>query len=244
MIFASLLAGGTGTRMEKHNIPKQFIELNGKPIIIRTIEKILSVADFDYLYIAIHPNYETFLREILAKHDLASNKKIVIIHGGKERIDSVQNVIDAISKKSTNENDIIVMHDAVRPFVSKEILLNSIKTASEFGACVATVPAVDTMYILDNEGFITGFPNRQTLFNGQAPDSFKIGVIKNALNSLTDEERKVITGTVQICAAKGYKIQTIAGEYKNIKITTENDLTLAIGILKEEGENESLCTRS
>lgn len=244
MIFASLLAGGTGTRMEKHNIPKQFIDLDGKPIIIRSIEKILSVSAFDYLYIAIHPNYEEYLKDMLTKHDLNNNEKIVIIHGGKERIDSVQNVINAISEKSTNDNDIIVMHDAVRPFVSKEIILNSIKTATEFGACVATVPAVDTMYILDNDGFISGFPNRQTLFNGQAPDSFKIGVIREAINSLTEEERKVITGTVQICAAKGYKIKTIMGDYKNIKITTENDLAIAEGILKEEGTDESLCIRS
>lgn len=244
MIFASLLAGGTGTRMEKHNIPKQFIELQGKPIIVHTIEKILSVETFDYLYIAIHPNYETYLREVLAKFGLDNHQKIVIVHGGKERIDSVQNVIDAVVLRSTSDDDIIVMHDAVRPFVSKEILENSIKTAGEFGACVATVPAVDTMYVLDNNGYISSFPNRQTLFNGQAPDSFKVGIIRDSLNSLTEEERKVITGTVQICAAKGHKIKTIIGDYKNIKITTENDLLLAEKLLKEEEKNESLCVRS
>ena len=118
-------------------------------------------------------------------------------------------------------------------FVSVEILENSIKTASEYGAYVATVPAVDTMYVLDENGFISGFPDRKTLFNGQAPDSFKVGVLTNALNSLTEEERKTITGTVQICSAKGYKIKTIAGDYKNIKITTENDLSVAEGILKK-----------
>lgn len=243
MLFASLLAGGTGTRMKKHNIPKQFIELNGKPIIIRTIEKILSVHDFDYLYIAIHPNYEEYLKEILIKYNLNTNEKIVIVYGGKERIDSVQNVIDAISKNSKDPNDIIVMHDAVRPFVSKKILQESIKTASLHGACVAVVPAVDTMYILNENKNIAGFPNRQTLFNGQAPDTFKIGLIQDALNSLTPEERKTITGTVQICASKGYEIKTIAGDYKNIKITTENDLLLAEKLIKEE-ENESLCIRS
>ncbi len=243
MIFGAILAGGTGSRMANHGIPKQFIELCGKPIIIRTIEKMLSVESFDYLFIAIHPDYTDYLKDLLSNYGFENNSKIKIVSGGKERIDSIQNVINGISELSTSDDDVIIMHDAVRPFVSVEILENSIKTASEYGACVATVPAVDTMYVLDENGFISGFPDRKTLFNGQAPDSFKVGVLTNALNSLTEEERKTITGTVQICSAKGYKIKTIAGDYKNIKITTENDLSVAEGILKKEEENESLCIK-
>lgn len=243
MIFGAILAGGTGSRMANHGIPKQFIELCGKPIIIRTIEKMLSVEAFDYLFIAIHPDYSDYLKDLLNNFGFSNNKKIKIVNGGKERIDSIQNVINGVSELSTSENDVIVMHDAVRPFVSVEILENSIKTASEYGACVAAVPAVDTMYVLDGNSFITGFPDRKTLFNGQAPDSFRLGILIKALNSLTDEERKIITGTVQICSAKGYKIKTIVGDYKNIKITTENDLAVAEGILKKEEENESLCIK-
>lgn len=241
MIFGSILAGGVGARMDKHNIPKQFIDLCGKPIIIHTIERMLEVNKFDYLFIAIHPEYREYLKNILSQFNLSNNSKIIIIDGGKERIDSVQNVIKAAFAYNHNEDDIIVLHDAVRPFVSKKILEESIKTAGQYGVCVAAIPAIDTMYFLNEAGEIAGFPDRKNLYNGQAPDSFKLGVLRNSINSLSVEERKTLTGTVQICGAKGYKVKTITGDYKNIKITTENDLVLAEAIMKNEVNNESLC---
>lgn len=239
MIFGAILAGGTGSRMN-NSIPKQFIKLGNKPIIIYTIEKMLSVDDFDYICIAIHPDYVEELNDLLEKYELI-NEKIIITDGGKERIDSIQNVINAICEISDNYDDVIVLHDAVRPFVSEKILKDSVKTAGQYGACVATVPAVDTMYEL-KENKIVGFPDRKTLFNGQAPDSFKLGVLKTSIESLTEDERKKITGTVQICAAKGHQIMTIEGDYKNIKITTQNDLLIAEKYLEEE-KNESLCLK-
>ncbi len=240
MKFGAILAGGSGTRMSAHNIPKQFIELCGKPIIIHTIETMLKVGDFDYLYIAIHPNYKNYLLEILEKFNLKDNPKIVIVNGGKERIDSIQNVIDGLLEKSNNPDDVVVLHDAVRPFVTEKILRDSILTAEKDGICVAVVPAVDTMYVLNEEGKIVGMPSRQTLFNGQAPDSFKVQILKDSLDRLTENERKTLTGTVQICSVKGYPVSTIQGSYQNIKITTENDLTIAKAIF-EKRENESLC---
>ncbi len=240
MNFGAILAGGVGARMGG-NIPKQFIELMGKPIIVYTIEKMLEVKEFDFLYIGIHPDYKEYLKELLNTYGV-SLEKIVIVNGGKERIDSVENVLNAICERSTNEDDVVVMHDGVRPFVSSEILLGSIKAARNFGVCVAVVPAVDTMYMLDEDGFINGFPDRKTIFNGQAPDSFKVKLLKEAIDSLTKEERKTITGTVQICAAKGYPIKTIKGDYKNMKITTTNDLAIAESILKTERINESVCS--
>lgn len=242
MIFGAILAGGTGTRMSKHNIPKQFIELCGKPIIVHTIEAMLQVGEFDNIYIAIHPNFRDYLSDILKDFDLDKNHKIVIVDGGKERIDSIQNVINAILEKSNNSEDVVVLHDAVRPFVSVEILKNSILTAKEKGVCVAVVPAVDTMYVLDENKMIVEMPARQTLFNGQAPDSFKVKILKDSLDRLTEQERQTLTGTVQICSVKGYPVSTIEGSYQNIKITTENDLTIAKAIW-EKRENESLCIK-
>lgn len=242
MIFGAILAGGTGSRMDKHNIPKQFIDLCGKPIIVRTIEKMLEADEFDYLYVAVHPEYKKYLEKILDKFDLKS-KKVTLINGGKERIDSVLNIVNSIYEFNRNNDDIVVIHDAVRPFVAKRILKESVDAASKYGACVAVVPAIDTMYTLDSDNVISGFPERKILFNGQSPDSFKLGVLRNSINSLTDEEKEKITGTVQICASKGIKVKTIKGEYQNIKITTEYDLKLAEAIIANGNiTNESLCT--
>ena len=86
----------------------------------------------------------------------------------------------------------------------------------------------------DKNDYIQNLPNRKTNFNGQAPDSFNVQLLKNSIKNLTEAERKTITGSVQICAKNGHKIKTIQGDYKNIKITTENDLAIANTILKME----------
>lgn len=236
MIFGSILAGGTGARMDKHNIPKQFIDLCGKPVIIHTIERMLEVKDFEYLYIAIHPEYKEYLKSILETFNLGNDSRIIIINGGKERIDSVQNVINAVYEFNHNENDIIVLHDAVRPFTSVEILKNCIEAAKEHGATIATIPAVDTMLVSKDGEFLDDVPNRKTILHGQAPDGFKLGVLKKAIEELTPEERKIITGTAQICCVKGYKVKVIQGDVKNMKITIEQDLILAEKIYKQEVE--------
>lgn len=240
MIFGAILAGGVGKRMDKHNIPKQFIDLCGKPIIIHTIEKMLAIKEFDNIFIAIHCEYRDYLKNILCEFGINDSHRIIIIDGGKERIDSVQNVVNAAYELNGNLEDVIVLHDAVRPFVSERILKDSIATASRYGACVAVVPAIDTIYFYDSEK-IVDFPDRSKLCNGQAPDSFKLGILKDSIEKLTEDERKIITGTAQICSAKGYSVKTIQGDYQNIKITTENDLFFAETILEKEVISENLC---
>lgn len=225
MVFGAILAGGVGTRIGS-NIPKQFIDLCGKPIIIHTIERMLAIDEFDNIIIAIHSEYKKYLQNILETFNLSNDSRIIIINGGKERIDSVQNVLNICLELNSNDDDIVVLHDAVRPFVSQRILKDSIKAAREHGACVAAIPATDTIYF-HNSDVIVDFPNRAKLCRGQAPDSFKIRVLKDSIESLTESERQIITGTAQICSSKGYPVKIIQGDYKNIKITIESDLLFA-----------------
>ena len=240
MIFGSILAGGTGTRMDKHNIPKQFIMLGDKPVIIHTLERMLDVEDFDYIYIAINPNYREYMSELLDKY-IKDTSKIIMIDGGKERIDSVQNVINAVYEVNHDENDIIVLHDAVRPFTSRRIFKDLIENSKEYGATIATIPAVDTMLVsLDGE-FLNKVPDRKTILHGQAPDGFRLGVLKKAIEELTPDERKYITGTAQICCVKGYTVKVTAGEVKNMKITVEQDLMIAEQILKQEQQAQCVA---
>lgn len=243
MIFGSILAGGSGKRMDRHNIPKQFIDLCGKPIIIHTIERMLNIEDFDYIYIAINPEYKEHLEKILDDFKLNTNKKIIIIDGGKERIDSVQNIINAVFKVNNDDNDIIVLHDAVRPFTSRKILKDCIKAAQEFGATIAAIPAVDTMLVSKDGDFLNTVPDRKTILHGQAPDGFKIGILKKAIESLSNEEREYITGTAQICCVKGYPVKVIQGDIRNMKITVEQDLKLAELIFKELEKEECINTK-
>ena len=233
--FAVILAGGIGKRIGL-DIPKQFIKLSDTPIIILTIQKIISMDVFDKIFIAIHPHWREYLLKILKDYQIDSHK-IVLVNGGAERLDSIVNVVSELMKYSvSSEQDIVVVCDAVRPFVSREILLNSIKMSRLHGACVCTLPAVDTMLFVENN-IVTQVPPRQNIFHGQAPDSFKISILYKALNSLTEEEKKIITGTAQICVLKHIPVYTIPGDIRNIKITTPEDIKIAENIIKM-GENE------
>ena len=232
--FAVILAGGIGQRMGE-SLPKQFIKLSGCPIIILTLRRILSVEEFDKIIIVIHPDWKQYLKNQIEEYQI-STEKIIITSGGKERLDSIKNSLKQIMLISNSPDDIVVICDAVRPFVSKEILQNSIKMSRSHGACVCALPAIDTMLYVENN-IITSVPLRKNIFHGQAPDSFQVSILNEALNSLTEDEKKIITGTAQICVLKHIPVYTIPGDIKNIKITTPDDIKIAENIL-QMGENK------
>ncbi|MDR1026494.1 MAG: 2-C-methyl-D-erythritol 4-phosphate cytidylyltransferase [Lactobacillus sp.] len=243
MIYGAILAGGTGSRMKLSKMPKQFIEIRDIPIIILTIKRMLEVEPFDCLYIAIHPEWEGYLKDVLYSYNVNTDK-IKIVHGAKDRIGSIENVINDIFESSqVGDNDIIIIHDAVRPFASEELFLRCIEASKKHDAVVATVPAIDTMvFAKDNE--VTSIPDRSEIFNGQAPEGFKLRLFRDTLESLNDVERSIITGTVQICYAKGIKVNTVEGDYQNIKITTNEDLMLADLLVEKVYKVESMCIGS
>lgn len=119
MIYGAMLAGGSGTRVKSSKIPKQFIEIGGKPIIIYTLENMLKVKRFDYIYIAVHKDYEDYMNEQVKKN-IPESEKVRVILGGKERMDTINNVTTAITNDNgIHDDDVIVIHDAVRPFVTE-----------------------------------------------------------------------------------------------------------------------------
>ena len=240
MNYGVILASGTGSRVKSINIPKQYFEINGKPIIIHTLENMLKDNLFDCIYIAINKDYEEILWEYLDNFieddDL---DKIEVIYGGKERIDTIHNVMKEICKNDINDEDVIVIHDAVRPFVTEKILRDSIDAARKYGAVVTTLPAVDTM-LNSNDGNIVGsIPNRNLLYRGQAPDSFKVNTFIELENNLSDEQKKDITGTSQLCSMNNYPLHMIEGDEINFKITTDFDLKLALYVVRER-KNEKV----
>ena len=228
--IAIILAGGTGKRMGDVNLPKQFLEVGGTPIIILTLKNFINTELFHNIYIVINPEWKEYLKELLFNYNIISDF-IVLVDGGKERNDSIENALDSM-KKDVCDDDVIVVHDAVRPFVTKKLLVDAINETKKFGATVAIVPVKDTM-IFAEDGVAVSMPDRTKLFHGQAPDSFKFSIIYNALKSLSQEERKYITGTAQICAKKNIPVHTYLGDERNIKITTIMDLFLANAIYKE-----------
>lgn len=237
MKYAAILAGGTGKRMSSA-LPKQFLELQGEAIIIRTIRRILSSALFDKLVIAIHPEWKSYLEELIAKAALPA-ENILITEGGKERLDSIRNTTGFITSTfgPAGEKDYIVIFDAVRPFVSRQIMQDSLEALTRHEAVVAALPAVDTMLWIEEGTRVDSMPLRSKLYHGQAPDSFRLGTLCKALAALTPEEEQIITGTAQICMLKGIDIHTIPGDPKNIKVTTPFDIQLGEVLCQLENQS-------
>lgn len=238
MVYAAVLAGGIGSRVKSLDYPKQFYEIQNKPVIIYTIEKLVHSDKIDLVYVAVIESFLEKTKELIKEYHL--EEKTVVITGGENRIDSIDNVITAIlDSHSVTNDDIILIHDAVRPFITDKIILDSINGARKFGATVACVPAVDTIVSSKDREVVDFIPPRQELFCGQAPDTFRLKEFIEMKNNLTDEQRLLATGTSQICTFNNKKIYLIEGDVLNFKITTDLDLLIANKIV-EEGMYESI----
>lgn len=235
MVYAAILAGGKGTRVKKAKVPKQFIEIKGLPIIFYTIKNILKVKRFDYLYIAVHKDFIEYLDNVLKDNlDKDEYSKIKIILGGKERIDTIFNVTDAITDDNgIQDDDVIVIHDSVRPFVTEKILNDSIDYASKYGAVVTALPASDTILHSKDGKIVSEIPDRSTVFHGQAPDSFNLKKLIEMEENLTSEQKEIIVGTSQFCTFNNVPMYMIEGDAINFKITTDSDLEITKNILNE-----------
>lgn len=235
MIFAGILAGGTGTRMNITNMPKQFLMLGSRPIIIHTLEKFLLCKDIDVIYLGVHKDWITYCQELVEKYIVINKEKIKIVAGGKDRNETIMNIINDIEMEYGKLNEsVIITHDAVRPFVSLKIIEENIKAVKEHEACDTVIPATDTIVKSDNGTIITDIPNRKFLYQGQTPQSFKISVIKELYNKLNDDEKTILTDACKICVMNNKDVYLVNGDTLNIKITTINDYTIAQAILSQE----------
>lgn len=234
MIYAAILAGGIGKRIEKHSIPKQFISIAGTPVIILTVREFLKNKRFEKVYIAIHKDWRDYLNDLLAENFSQDEvSRIIVVNGGRERLDSFTNVMDAIiEKKGINEADILICHDSVRPFVRQQMIDDCIDATLEDGLALTVVPTTDTIHVAHDEKFIDGTLDRNGLYNGQNPSGFNIALLKKAIANFTDDEKSKVTGTTQLILKLGYKIRIVKGHTSNFKITTDSDLDVADRILR------------
>lgn len=233
MIFGAILAGGKGTRMGISEIPKQFMMLGEKPIIIHTLEKFLLVNKLDIVYLGIHENWVSYMEDIINKYinkNLA--ERIKIVAGGEDRNGTIMNIISDIEAKyDLSEEDIILTHDAVRPFIRSQIILDNIEAMKTYDACNTVIPAIDTIVVSEDGEIISDIPNRKYMYQGQTPQTFKIKKLKKLYESLTTEEKLILTDACKIFYIKGEKVFMVNGDIANLKITTPTDYKIAISML-------------
>lgn len=234
MVFAVILAGGTGNRMGHTDKPKQFLTIMNKPIIIHTIEKFLSQPKFEQIIVLSPKQWLHHTKRIISRY-IGNNDKIVVIEGGDTRNETIMNSIEYIEKNHTLDDDtIIVTHDSVRPFVTHRIIEENISAAQKYGACDTVIPATDTIVESTNAKTISSIPNRNNMYQGQTPQSFKAKNLREIYNSLTNEERDILTDAAKILVIKGQNVHLVTGETYNIKITYPYDLKIAKSLLEDE----------
>lgn len=229
--FAAVLAGGTGTRFGSAT-PKQFLMLGDKPIFVHSIEKFLSHKEIELLVLGVHPDWiETAQRQIDEYIEDAS--KIRIAPGGADRESTLLNVIAAMQAEyDIEDDDVIITHDSVRPYVTNRLISDMIEKMKHCDACNTLVRPVDTIsQSLDGE-VVDNVPDRSTMYCGQSPQGFKINMLLRAFESLTDEERAVLTETSKVCFLRNIPVHFIMGDPHNFKITTEYDYEVAKFILE------------
>lgn len=242
MIYAAILAGGVGKRIERHSIPKQFISVAGTPIIVLTLREFVKNDRFDTVYIAVHADWKDHLNDLLeSSFSEKELERIMVVSGGKERLDSFTNVMDAIiDAHGLNEADILICHDSVRPFVRQQMINDCIDATMEDGLALTVVPTTDTIHVAHEETYIDGTLDRNGLYNGQNPSGFNIKLLKTAIDSFTEETKSKVTGTTQLMLKLGYKIRIINGHTSNFKITTDNDLDLADRMLRSKPKTRKI----
>lgn len=233
MIFAVILAGGTGSRMGSADMPKQFLEIKGKPILNHTVEKFLPNPAFEKIIILSPKAWIGHTKEIIRKYT-GSSDRIAIIEGGKTRNETIMNAIAYIDREYTLDDDtVIVTHDSVRPFVTHRIIEENIKAAEEYGACDTVVPATDTIVEGDGQQ-ISSIPDRSRMYQGQTPQSFKAKLLRDTYFSLSEDEKAILTDAAKILVIKGTDVKLVRGETYNIKITYPYDLRIARSLLEDE----------
>ena len=234
--YAVILAAGTGKRMGG-DIPKQFISIKGKPIIAYTVETFLNAREINRIVIVASGSFIHDTGNIIdyyfgKAHAQEQDKKIEVISGGVERIDSLINAIEFIKKEAAaegrNSSDIMVVsHDAARMFVTEKMIIESINAAKESGASTVAVASTDTMLESSDGSVISSIPDRRIMYRVQTPQTFKLNVFSPLVENLTQEKKKTMTDAAGICNENGIKVKIVEGSEENIKITFPRDIKIA-----------------
>ena len=231
MICAAMLAGGIGTRL-KQGMPKQFVNINNKPILVHSVEKFLNVEDFDKIIVSSPKEYLTKTEELMEDY-FPQNDKIIVIEGGITRNGTILNSIQYMKSQNCEKDSILVTHDASRIFVSEKLIEDSIKYAIEVGAASASIPAVDVIFESRKEGKLTDIPLRKYLCHAQTPQSFNIDEFLEIYEDLSDEEIDKLDEAMMLFHLRNRNVKLFPGDPGNFKITRPFDIKLAESIFKD-----------
>lgn len=232
MKYGIILAAGIGQRFGSE-LPKQFHELDGKPVIIHTIEKFALYNEKLKIIITIGKNYMDYATKIISKYLEKYTNEIIIVEGGKTRTESLINACNYIMKNfEVDDEDIIITHDADRPFVNSRIIKDNIEMLKCADGVSTAIDTNNSILEVDNTN-VVGVPIRKNMKIVQTPQTFRLKEFIENYNSLTKEEKESLIEATKSYVLRNKNVKIVKGEVFNIKITTQYDLEIARAIIEK-----------
>lgn len=250
-VFVVLPAAGLGTRMatsaaSTKQLPKQFLELAGVPILIHTLRAFAQVPSVSAIYVAVRPSEQPRLTTLVAEHEGAYGapnpslaSKVKIVEGGDTRQDSVARALRSLAAaEEPQEEDIVLVHDAVRPLIGPRLIERTIEAVVRHGAAIVGLPATDTIKQVERTAQgarVTATIPRECIVQAQTPQGFRLGLLRRAF---AEAEAEGFCGTdeASLVERAGIEVAVVPGSPRNMKVTQPGDLELAEFFLARAAE--------
>lgn len=235
MNIAIVLAGGIGNRMRSKTVPKQFLEVHERPILIYTLEKFEENENIDAIVVSCVEEWIDYCWKIIYKFGIKKVKNI--IPGGTSRQESIYKGLNAAKELSSGDEDVVIIHDGVRPLIDNELINNNINSVKKYGSAITCIESKETVVIVEDNK-IKEATDRDNTRIARAPQSFYLSEILEIHNQAIKDGNINITDDCTLMRLYGKEIYTVIGNSENIKITTPDDYYVfkALKQAKEDSE--------
>ena len=235
MNYAIILAAGVGQRMRNGGLPKQFLKLMGKPIVIYTLEKFEQCEEIDQVIIVCHGSYIEQMSSLLELYQIRKAAKVIV--GGNDRQSSLKRGLDTVQEMGGKPEDTVVIHDGVRPLVSTAVIAENIRVARKYGCAITVHPVAESVVITaEEEATMDDFQKRADTYSLTAPQTFKLADISEAYERIgqMDDEEMPLLDAAMVYARLGGTVHLVKEQGANIKITTPEDYYFLKAMLELE----------
>lgn len=236
MNIAVIFAGGVGRRMRSKELPKQFLVIHGRPIIVRTLDVFQEHPSIDAIVVACVPDWIDHCQQLISQYGL--NKVSKVVPGGSTGHESRYRALLAAKELAGNEPSVVLVHDGVRPLISEKTITDNIASVKKNGSAITIVRAKETLISLDEHDDITNVPDRSQVGIARAPQSFWLDEILEAYEWANGRGENDYIDSASIMYAMGRRLHAVEGPDENLKVTTPGDFFAMRAILDARENNQ------
>lgn len=238
MNVAVIFAGGSGTRMNSGSTPKQFLELNGTPIIIHTMQYFENHPQIDAICVVCIESWIDHLHKLIKRYEF--KKVFAVVPGGRDGQESIRNGLYAVRDKyGVAEDTIVLIHDGVRPLITQKLITDNIECVRQNGSAVTVVPAIETIVRIDDDRHLDDVLERSRCYIARAPQSYYLREVLEAhARAIADGIGSKMVDTASLMTHYGHKLSIVEGPMENIKVTTPSDYYMCRAFLQQREDSQ------